>query len=87
MLRINVSPDGPSKLDYSNFRNYLLPIPPDGVDAGENNRLVLLFDDEKQAIEYARQIAKLPGSQRKAGNELVAAIGNNQFVRAYAQAS
>jgi hypothetical protein len=87
MLRINVSPDGPSKLDYSNFRDFLLPAPPDGFDAGDDNRLVLLFDDEQQAIDYAREIAKLPGSQRKIGNELVAAIGNNQFVRAYAQAS
>jgi len=86
MLRINVSPDGPAKLDYSNFRNYLLPIPPDGVDAGENNDLVLLFDDEKQAIDYANQISRLPGSQRKAGNELVAAIGKDSFVRAYAEA-
>lgn len=86
MLRINVSPDGPAKLNYSNFRNYLLPVPPDGVDAGENNRLVLLFDDEQQAIDYARQIARLPGSQRKAGNELVTAIGNDRCVRAFALA-
>jgi DNA-directed RNA polymerase subunit F len=85
MLRIVVSPDGPAKIDFSNFRNYLLPLPEDGVDA-ENERLVLLFDDEKQAIDYARQLSKLPGSQRKVSNELVAAIGNDKFVRAFAQA-
>lgn len=86
MLRINVSPDGPAKLDYSNFRNYLLPVPPDGVDAEENDRLVLLFDDEQQAIDYAKRINRLSGSQRKAGNELVAAIGNHRDVRAFALA-
>ena len=85
MLRIVVSPDGPSKIDFSTFRNYLLPMPQDGVDA-ENDRLVLLFDDEKQAMDYARELSKLPGSQRKVGNELVAAIGNDKFVRAFAQA-
>jgi hypothetical protein len=36
MLRINVPPNGPAKIDYSTFGNFLLPMP-DGIDSEVSN--------------------------------------------------
>lgn len=80
MLRINVPSNGPAKIDYTTFGNYLLPVPPDGIDSEVNNSLVLLFDDEEKAIAYSNQLKQLSGSQMKAGNEIIAAIEKNVFV-------
>ena len=77
MLRINVPPNGPAKIDYSTFRNYLLPVPPNGIDSEANNNLVLLFDNPQKAIAYAKELKGLQGSQKKVGNEIIAAIVND----------
>jgi hypothetical protein len=74
MLRISIPSNGPSKINFSNFMNYLLPIPPKGLVSEVNDNAVLLFDNEEQAKNYAEKLKQLPGSQKKAGNEIVAAI-------------
>ena len=76
MLRIRIPSNGPSKINFSTFTNYLLPIPPKGLDSEVNNDAVLLFENEEQAKMYATELQKLPGSQRKIGNEIVNAIAN-----------
>ncbi len=75
MLRISIPSNGPSKINFSTFMNYLLPIPPKGIVSEVNNDAVLLFENEEQAKTYADQLKQLPGSQKKVGNEIVAAIG------------
>ena len=74
MLRISIPSNGPSKINFSNFMNYLLPIPPKGLVSEVNDDAVLLFDNEEQAKSYAEKLKQLPGSQKKVGNEIVAAI-------------
>lgn len=81
MLRINIPSNGPSRINFSTFWNYLLPTPPNGIDSEVNNDAILLFDDEQQAKEYAEQLKQLPGSQKKVSNEIIAAIDNDEFVK------
>jgi hypothetical protein len=54
--------------------NYLLPMPPKGIDHEVNNDAVLLFDNEQEAIRYADRLKQLPGSQKKVSNEIVNVI-------------
>jgi hypothetical protein len=74
MLRISIPSNGPSKINFSSFMNYLLPVPPKGIDSEVNNNAVLLFDNEQEAINYANSLKQLPGSQKKVGNEIVNTI-------------
>jgi hypothetical protein len=54
--------------------NYLLPIPPKGIDNELNNDAVLLFDNEEEVRIYTDKLNQLPGSQKKVGNEIIKAI-------------
>jgi hypothetical protein len=74
MVRISIPSNGPSKINFSTFMNFLLPVPPKGLDSEVNNDAVLLFDNEDEAKNYANELAKLPGSQKKIGNEIICAI-------------
>jgi len=74
MLRISIPSNGPSKINFSSFMNYLLPVPPKGIDSELNNDAVLLFDNEEEAKNYADRLKQLPGSQKKVGNEIINAI-------------
>jgi len=74
MLRISIPSNGPSKINFSTFMNYLLPVPPKGIVSERNNDAVLLFDNEDQAKSYVEQLQHLPGSQKKVGNEIVNTI-------------
>lgn len=74
MLRISIPSNGPSKINFSSFMNYLLPVPPKGIDSEVNNDAVLLFDNKEEAKIYADRLKQLTGSQKKAGNEIINAI-------------
>jgi hypothetical protein len=80
MLRISIPSNGPAKINFSSFMDYLLPVPPKGISTGRNNNAVLLFDDEDEARDYAEGLKHLHGSQKKAGNEVVNAINKGKFV-------
>jgi hypothetical protein len=49
MLRISIPSNGPAKINFSTFMNYLLPVPPKGIDSSVDNDAVLLFDNEDEA--------------------------------------
>jgi hypothetical protein len=74
MLRISIPSNGPSKINFSSFMNYLLPLPPKGIDIEVNNDAVLLFDNEEEVKVYTDKLKQLPGSQKKVGNEIINAI-------------
>ena len=74
MLRISIPSNGPSKINFSSFMNYLLPVPPKGIDIEVNNDAVLLFDNEEELRIYTDKLKQLPGSQKKVGNEIINAI-------------
>jgi len=74
MINVSIPSNGPSKISFSSFMNYLLPIPPKGIISAGNDEAILLFDNKEEAKLYAEKLKQLPGSQKKAGNEIVAAI-------------
>ena len=74
MLRISIPSNGPAKINFSTFMNYLLPVPPKGIDSSVDNDAVLLFDNEDEVKTYTDELQKLPGSQKKIGNEIIKAI-------------
>jgi len=74
MLNINIPSNGPSKISFSSFMNYLLPIPPRGIINAGDDEAVLLFNNKEEAKLYAEKLRQLPGSQKKVGNEIVNAI-------------
>jgi len=74
MLRVSIPSNGPAKINFSSFMNYLLPVPPKGIDIEVNNEAVLLFDNEEEVKTYTDRLKALPGSQKKVGNEIINAI-------------
>ena len=74
MVRISIPSNGPAKINFSTFMNYLLPVPPKGIDSSADNDAVLLFDNEEEVKVYADELQKLPGSQKKIGNEIIKTI-------------
>ncbi len=74
MLRISIPSNGPSKINFSSFMNYLLPLPPKGIDNEVNNDAVLLFDNEEEVRVYTDKLKQLPGSHKKIGNEIINTI-------------
>jgi hypothetical protein len=90
MLNIVVPSTGSSGLTFSNFERYELPAPPGGADAEINDDLILKFDDEKDAINYAWALEDLSlklddksSLQNLSINDIVQAIRNDEFVQSY----
>ena len=92
MLRITVPSTGGSQLTFSTFERLELPSPPNGVDGEINDDLILLFDDEEEAITFAGQLENLSGGlddksspEKLAIGDMIAAIRNDEFVQSYTQ--
>ena len=88
MLKITV----PSPSITANvFEQASLPKPPNGTETEINGELILLFEDEEEAVAYLDKLedyateldANAP--QKPAINALVSAINNDEFVQAYLQ--
>jgi len=92
MLFINVSSSGKSELKFSNFEDYQLPAPPNGVDAEINGDVILRFEDEDEAIDYAGQLEDISNGlddkstpQFMAINDIIISILNDEFVKSYSR--
>lgn len=92
MLLIEIPSEGPSALDLQKFEAYDIPRPPGGLDQEVNDRLVLRFEDEQQAVEYAQQIEQYANrlesrdsAAHRAASAILEAIGKDDFVRSYTQ--
>lgn len=90
MLRIAIPSTGSSQLTFNTFESYDIPVPPNGIDAEINNDVLLLFDDEEQAINYARDLYDLADSiddnashKKLVINDIINTINNNDFIRSY----
>jgi hypothetical protein len=90
MLIINVSSSGKSQLKFSNFEDYQLPEPPNGADAEINGDVILRFEDEDEAIDYAGQLEDIvmglndkSTPQYMAINDIIVSIFNDEFVKSY----
>jgi hypothetical protein len=92
MLYITVPSDGPSNLTFATFESYDIPAPVSGADAEINNNLVLKFEDEDEAIEYAEQLENLANeindkttTQYLSINDIIVAIWNDEFIQSYSK--
>ncbi len=92
MLRITIPSTGKSQLTFTTFERYDLPAPSSGVDAEINDDLILQFEDEQEAVNYAEQLENLSNSlddksspQNIAVGDMIIAIWNDEFVKAYTE--
>ena len=91
MLNITVPSSGESKLTFSALQRYNLPLPANGAYAEVNDDVVLKFDDEEDALDYAGRLEDFSSEteerspQRIAINDMILAIQNDEFVKSYMQ--
>ncbi|HEY0245792.1 MAG TPA: hypothetical protein VGC01_09530 [Mucilaginibacter sp.] len=89
MLRINIPSTGSGQLTFSSFENENLPKPPNGIDE-ETGNVVMLFDDEEQAVNYADELEDVSSAiddnespLKLAINDIIVAIKSDEFVQSY----
>ncbi|MFB9844288.1 hypothetical protein [Mucilaginibacter ginsenosidivorans] len=92
MLRIEVSPGSLSELDFTKLVQFDIPKPAAGVAQEINNNAILIFEDEQEAIDYAHLVDGYAESledhnstEYLAANDIIKAIGDDEFVQAYIQ--
>jgi hypothetical protein len=88
MIRIDI-PAGEEKITQETFETYNLPRPPNGTEIEINGDIILLFDDEAQAISY---LDKLEDNSTSVANDaparkilslIIGTISNDKFVQDY----
>jgi hypothetical protein len=91
MLNIDIQSDGESGLTFSELEKYNIPVPPNGFKSEINNDVVMQFEDEQQAIDYAHELDAYSNSINSESQEylivsdIIKAIGDDEFVQAYIQ--
>lgn len=88
MLKIAVHINMPSGITFSLFERYGIPGPVSGVEGEINDSLVLQFENEEEAVIYARQLENMAEeindkttTQYLAINDIIAAIKSDKFVK------
>jgi hypothetical protein len=92
MLRIEIPTDEKSGTSFNKVIRYNIPAPPDGFQTEVNNNIILSFEDEQEAIDYAHQmdgyaeaLNNHSSPEYKIAGEIIKAIGEDEFVQAYIQ--
>jgi hypothetical protein len=91
MLHIEIPSNGLSGLTFNELEKYEIPSPSNGFTSEINNSVVMSFDDEQQAIDYAHELDAYsneidPGSQEyRIITDLIKAVGDDAFVQTYIQ--
>ncbi|HTD98275.1 MAG TPA: hypothetical protein VK668_03280 [Mucilaginibacter sp.] len=91
MLRIDIPSDGLSKLTFNELEKYEIPSPPNGFNSEINNDVIMQFDDEQQAIDYAHDLDAYVDSIDNTSQEylvvtdIIKAISEDEFVQSYIQ--
>ena len=90
MLQITIPSNGRAGLTFSSFENSDLPKPPNGIDEEVNDDVVLLFDDEEQAVAYADELQDISTAindsespKKLALNDIIVAVKSDAFVQTY----
>jgi hypothetical protein len=90
MLRIEVPNKDNSGLTFSELEKYDIPSPPDGFKSEINDRVILQFEDEREAVNYSKQIGRYAKSLKDHSSpeygaviNIIDAIHNDVFVRDY----
>lgn len=90
MLLITISrPKGVPVL-FADFERYQLPLPSGGADAEVNGVLILKFEDEKEAVDYAKALEDHQNAsddkdtpKYAAISQVINAVYEDEFVRSY----
>lgn len=92
MLRIDIPSDGHARLTFAELQKYELPAPPFGFDTEIHDAVVIQFEDEQQAIDYAHELDEYAESIRdqnsaetRVVSDIIKAISDDEFVQAYIQ--
>ena len=91
MLSIDIPSGGRSGLTFALLEKYNIPTPPNGFNSEINNDVVIPFEDEQQAIDYAHELDTYSISIDSGSHEyliisdIVKAIGDDEFVQNYIQ--
>jgi hypothetical protein len=91
MLNIDIPSNGISRLTFTELEQYNIPAPPNGFSSEINDNVVIRFDDEQQALDYAHDLdaySNSIGRQTPEHNiiaDIIKAIGDDEFVQAYIQ--
>ena len=90
MLRINIPTNGQSNLTFSGLERYSIPLPPSGFEAEDNDSVIMQFEDEQQAVDYANDIDDYrdglndhASPEYFIGCDIIKAISDDEFVRSY----
>jgi hypothetical protein len=91
MLNIDVPSNGLSGLTFTELEKYNIPAPPNGFLSEINNNVVIRFDDEQQALDYAHDLDAYSNSIRREAPEyniiadIIKSVSDDEFVQAYVQ--
>jgi hypothetical protein len=91
MLKIDIPQDSSIAFTATTFDQYNIPAPLNGTETEVNGDVILLFEDEQEAVDYLDQLedhsTELESNdpQKLYINTLVSAITNDEFVQAYLQ--
>jgi len=91
MLIIEITSDSKAAISFNELEKYNIPAPPNGFNAEINNNVVMQFDDEQQAINYAYDLdvyadsVNLNSPEYRIITDITKAISNDGFVQAYIQ--
>ncbi|HEY4198053.1 MAG TPA: hypothetical protein VGM63_21080 [Mucilaginibacter sp.] len=89
MLSIDIPSGGRSGLTFALLEEYSIPTPPNGFNSEINGNVVIQFDDEKQAIDYAHVLDIYSYSIKNSTKEyliisdIIKAISDDEFVQAF----
>ena len=90
MLLISIPSTVRSGITFTGFKRVEIPKPINGYAAEINNDLILKFEDEEQAIDYANKLRELVTDQgeqytieREIINDIIDVISTNRFVQSY----
>jgi hypothetical protein len=90
MLKIVVPSNVDSNLTFSLFERYGIPVPPSGVEEEINDDVILKFENEEEAVTYARQLENMADeindkttTQYLAINDIIATIWDDEFVQEF----
>ncbi|MBL4678851.1 MAG: hypothetical protein JKY70_22065 [Mucilaginibacter sp.] len=89
MLKIDIPQNGSPAFTSSVFDEYTLPKPSNGFETELNGDVILLFEDEEDAVAYLDSLEDYAteldndAPQKQYINTLVSTITNDEFVQAY----
>jgi hypothetical protein len=91
MLSIEIPSNGSPELTFNELEKYTIPHPPNGFNSEINNNVVVDFENEQEALDYAYELDAYSNSIDAESPEyrivvaIIKAIGDDEFVQAYIQ--